>query len=169
MEERQVTLNVVTRMTKSYFQVWHPEGMVRINTPSCSSLALIHFRVGPATWLIPFSGEQYFCYVNKLLMHHFFLLTKERISRGNSWKASEMFWVYLKAKSSNCSNEEIAMRQSHVKTHQVLCLSKLRFSLMSSRASVIPYALETRASFSCSFFHLRGQPQDVMVQLRECK
>lgn len=32
----------------------------------CSSLALIHFRVGPATWFIPFSGEHYFCYVNEL-------------------------------------------------------------------------------------------------------
>lgn len=84
MEEREVTLNIITRVTKSYFRVWHPEGRVRINMPSCSSLALIHFRVGPATWFIPFSGEHYFCYVNELLMHHFFFWLQRRELAGET-------------------------------------------------------------------------------------
>lgn len=83
MEEREVTLNITIGMTNSYFQVWYPEGMVMVNTPSCPSLTLTHFRVGPAVWFIPSSGEQYLCYVSKVLMHHFFfffLFTKERIN-----------------------------------------------------------------------------------------
>lgn len=78
MEEREVTLNIIIGVTNSYFQVWYPEGMVMVNTPSCPAPTLAHFRVGPAVWFIPSSGEQHLCYVSKVLMHHFFFFCLQR-------------------------------------------------------------------------------------------
>lgn len=89
--------------------------------------------------------EQHFCYVSKVLMHHFFFSIYKgenqlcHSTKGTSCKVSDIVLSSFESQITKfLGKEAIVILQSHLKTNQVLCHSKLGFLPISSRAFCHP-------------------------------